>query len=895
MTWNLHSHSKFSAGDALPSVAEMVDTVNGYGQEALGLTDHGNMAGAVQLYTECASAGIKPFPGSELYVVQDRGDKRAKRHHMCVVAFTTEGYQNLVRLSSLTGTNFFNKPLIDHADLAQLGSDGLLKGIAATSGCYFGYVAQAIVRGDEQGAMGLLGLYASCFDRFYVELQNHGIKHDEEGWDDDRLATTAMTLADRMGLPCVLTQDAHYAHFEDQQLHNNMKRLVAYGPDPDDATFPGDGFGLADDEWFRTHHDEQRYQRGSEGLADLLGAHDLSIPQLDNYHYNIPFTVADPQREMATRAAARLTELGLADKKAYFDRFVDEVATIKDTGMAGYLVLVAEVTDWCRDNEVFYQARGSASGSIVCWLLGITQLDPVKWGLSFERFISRDRTKPPDIDLDIEGHRRQDLIEWLRGRFAIVQIGTWTKFSLHGDENEEGVQESRGSLRVRYYTARNKRGEAIHEWADVPQADKDALEALSLKAPYSSHGTHAAGLVVSSSASEIEGLVPTMLVASSKTTVTQFDMGDIEALGLVKLDVLGLRTLSVLHRCMENLGREVSDGLDWIPLRDTRTFTSIARGDTAGVFQLEGWSARKGCRLLKPTKIADIIAAMALFRPATMSSGATDDYIERKHGEQAVPIRNPIVDAETKSTYGVLLFQEQVISVLRQIGLTADDLTKFLKAVKASNQNIGDAGKVIQGYKDLIWELAVNADFTKRDWEWFWECCTGFAAYGFNQAHSTAYGLTAYRCAYLATNHPLEFYAALLAYADSQKKTGERRSREDVYLDMVRDKKIRVMKADVNSSDVTYTADADRAAIRKGLASISGIGVKTAVKIVAHRPVDGYASIEEFCRLTRVSGSDAFLNERDLSVGIIGKLAGAKALMQLPETHDPHTRRAVFA
>jgi DNA polymerase III subunit alpha len=875
--WNLHAHSRFSAGDALPTVADMVKTVASYGQPALGLTDHGNMAGAVQLYTECAKAGIKPFPGSELYVVHDRNDKKAKRHHMCVVAYTTEGYANLVKMSTRSYANFYHKPLLDHADLAEMSEAGMLKGIAATSGCYFGFIAQSVATGDPMSAESYMNSYAKWFDRFYVELQNHNIDHGD-GWNDDLLADELMSIAQRNGIPCVLTQDSHYCHQEEQEIHNALKRLVSFGSDPDDATFPGDGFGLADTGWFRAHHHDARFDRGREGLADLLAAHDLSIPQLDKYHYNIPFIEETPDAVLEKRCRLALDDMRLREKR-YVARLDDELEIIKDTGMAGYLLLVEQVTDWCRANQVFYQARGSASGSMVCWLLGITQADPLKWGLSFERFISRDRTKPPDIDLDVEKHRRKELIAYLQSRYAVVQIGTWAEFSLQGDEeaDEDGAK---GSLRVRYYSAQRKSGKPVGNWDSVPEADKAALYAIADRKPFSGYGTHAAGLVVTTSASEIDNLVPLMKVASSDTTVTQYEMDDVEKLGLVKLDVLGLKTLSVLHLCMDNLGRDVFRGLDWIPLSDAKTYAAISRGDTAGVFQLEGGTAARGCRRLRPSKIADIIAAMALFRPATMNSGATDSYIMRKQGEESVPERHEIIVKHTAKTYGIMLFQEQVISILRELGMTPDDLTAFLKAVKASNSSIGDAGKVIDGYKQRVHDMAVDAGFRKADWLWLWEAIEGFAAYGFNQAHSTAYGLTAYRCAYLATNHPLEYFAALLAYAATGKVKG-RESKETTYLSAARSRGVKIRRADVNVSGISYTVDHKVKAIRKGLSSIKGVGDVAANDITLMRPPGGYTSLEHFARSligSKVTGIKPFLDEGDTTVGTFGKLYEAGAL-----------------
>lgn len=731
-TYSIHTHSKHSTNDALPTVEEIVRTVASYGQPAIGLTDHGNMSGSVQLYQHATKAGIKPFPGSELYVVHDRNDKKAKRHHMCVVAYTTQGYKNLVRLSTLTYRNFYHKPLIDHSDLAELSEAGMLEGIAATSGCFFGFIAQAVSTGDELTARQLMTTYAGWFPKFYVELQNHNIDHGN-GFTDDDLASELFIHAYSLGIPVILTQDSHYCHPQDKDAHDALKRLVAFGDDPDDAVFPGDGFHLADDDWFRSHHDPERYAMGADGLADLLAAHDLTIPQLDNYHYNIPFTTAEPDDVLRRRCEEALAEKVMTKQayKEHVKRLEEELSVIKDTGMAGYLLLVQEVTEWCKANKVFFQARGSASGSECCWLLNITQFDPIKWGLSFERFISRDRTKPPDIDLDVESARRKDLIEWASTKYAVVQIGTFSEYSMKGnDDDDEG---SKGSVLIKYYSGNRRRGTGAIRWEDVPAEDKASLHSIADHSPFASYGTHAAGLVVTTTESELADLVPMMLVASSATFVTQYEMDDIESMGLVKLDALGVKTLDVLHKCMENLGRDVFDGLGWIPMSDGDTYRRLAKGDTEGVFQLEGYTAQKGCKRLRPTTIKDIIAAMALFRPATMNSGATETYIRRKHKEEPVTPRNPLLDEVTKNTYGILLFQEQVISILRQLGMDANNLTKFLKSVKASNSNIGDAGKVIDGYREMVWAMAVDADFSKRDWEWFWESATGFAAYGFNE------------------------------------------------------------------------------------------------------------------------------------------------------------------
>lgn len=866
--WNLHSHSHYSANDALPTVDEMVHTVSQYGQQALGLTDHGNMAGAVDLYRACSKAGIKPFPGTELYVVKDRNDKKAKRHHMCVAAYTNEGYKNLVHINTLMNQNFYHKPLIDFGDFAELSDKGLLKGIAATSGCYFGYVAQAVEKGNEHEAKALLRGYDKWFDKFYVELQNHNIIHDD-GSTDNEIADTLMDMANKLGIPCVLTQDAHYCNKADKVIHETMKRLVAFGSDVDDAVFPGDGFQLADNGWFESHHEGERRERGYEGLKDLFDSHTLDIPELDRYKYRVPFTVDDPLSTLRDIVVDRSKELSEAHK----ERIESELSIIEYTDMAGYLLLVAEVTNWCKDNQVFYQTRGSASGSMVCYMLGITQVDPLEWDLSFERFISRDRNKPPDIDLDIEHVRRQDLIDWLNLRFSVNQIGTWAEYSLNGDGDD-----TKGSLKVKYLASLRRQGKYVpNDWSEVNKDDSDALHDLGEGKVYSGFGTNAAGLVVTTTKQEFDDLVPMMWIASSKKFVTQYDLNVIENLGLVKLDVLGLKTLTVLHKCMENLGKNVFDGLEWIPLNDEATLKAVSKGITEGVFQLEGYTAKRGCKELKPNKVDDIVAAMALFRPATMKSGATESYIKRKHGKEDIPERHSIIAMSTKDTYGIMLFQEQVIGMLRSLGMDADDLTTFLKAVKASNADIGAAGEVIAGYKQQVVDMAIAVDMNDADIEWMWEAILGFAAYGFNKAHSVAYGITAYRCAYLATHYPTEFYAAILSVAAGTPK-------ETQYVTATRAAGLRIRSADANESDISYAVSPNKKGIRKGLLAIKGIGIKVATEIINKRPDGGYTDLRDLCmRVNRrtITGANAFLKDGCVDVGVIGKLYDAGALDEL--------------
>jgi DNA polymerase-3 subunit alpha len=887
--WSLHTHSRYSYNDALTHVDAMVAKVAALGQQALAITDHGNMAASVELYQACRKHGIAPFPGSELYFVPstdqyraDRANKQVKAtmYHLGVVAYTTQGYTNLVNLSTSTHRNHHWKPLADYQMLAQLAEDGRTAGLAVSTGCFYGYLAQTLlVGGGEAPALQFLYTLSSWFpDSVYVEVQNHCITHDD-GTTDDELADALVGLADQAGLPVVITQDAHYLEKEDRPDHDGLKRLVAFGPDPDDAVFPGDGFHVADAQWIADHHGQHRLARGVEGLGDLLGRHTLEIPVLDSYSYAVPEVVADPQAAMASRCQAALegTFAPASAPPRYAKQLREELEVIAASGMAGYMMLVAQVTDWLTKRDIMFQTRGSAAGSLVCWLLGISNVDPIKWNLRFERFLSKDRTKPPDIDLDVAHDRRDELMEMLNLRFTAHQIGSWATYSLNDTEDEFG-ETQRGSLRVRYFTAAQKKDEGATSWAEVPEADKIMLASLSDRHLYKGMGTNAAGVVLTSTQAEFEALVPMAWMARGSHGggfVTQYGKNQIEALGLVKLDALGLKTMTVLDRTMRLLGLPTSRLAD-IEYHDAPTYQLIRSGQTDGIFQLEGRATMWGLRDLKPTTIRDVIAAMALFRPATMNTGATRAFIARKHNRAGLPMRHPLIMKVTKDTNGIMLYQEQVIDLLRGLGMDAENLTTFLKAVKASNKDIGDAGEVIESYQRWITGRCRDEGMTDEDQRYLHDAIAGFAEYGFNRAHATVYGITAYRVAYLAARHPLEFHTALLGVASEGDAKKENR-----YLRATRRREIRVLAPEINASGATYTVDGSRGAIRRGLQSIDGVGFITAHRLEDLQPFADLDDLVQRAGEQSVSGFKEYDGSPESLTGILGKLYTSGALNRL--------------
>lgn len=874
--WSVHTHSRYSAKDALPTVDAIVKRAKELNYPALALTDHGNMGGVAQLYTACKKEYIKPLPGIEAYISFDKITQKRQTMHMGMVATNEQGYYNLVGLSNLAHKNWAGyktyKAILDLSDLASAAEDGRLDGIAATSGCWFGILSEVLKQPDanvDAKVANLVTSLAGWFGSgFYLEAQNHAIY--TEGQNSDDHSEMIYRIAQKYGLPMVITQDSHYIHQEEQALHNTMKRLVSWSDDIEDAVFPGDGYHMVDTQWMIEHHAPHIFNAGMEGLADLESKAKVVIPQLDTFSLLVPDTTitGKPDLELIQETKKsiekRISEQNIKQNKAkdYYARLEEELEVIIDAGFSGYLLLAQSVCRYMDAKGIFYNIRGSASGSLICWLLGITSFDPIAWGLRFDRFLSKDRTKPPDIDIDIEHERKDDVEKWLGENFYTIKIGTWLQMGLSSEEDGE----QKGSLMVRWKMNARKTGDDPNR--ELTSSEWRQLKLLADQKAYLGYGVHAAGMLVAPDEASASA-VPLQYVSSSKTMVTSFDKDDIERLGLVKLDLLGLKTLTAIGIMRDITGIDIGQ----IPLSDKAVYQAMSAGKTMGLFQLEGKSSMIGVKKLKPRKITDVIAAMALFRPATMESGATNDFINRRNKSQPVPIRHHIIQEETKETYGVLLYQEQVIGVMRSIGLDNQEIEKVRKAIKSSNASVGSAAKDLKNLMGRIRQLGTEKGMVDKDLDWLEEALHAYANYGFNKAHATAYGVLAYITGYFAVHHPLAFWTGMLrAYTGAKQ--------EPYYISAARDAGIKLLPPHVNISTKTYTADANTNSIRKGLTAIKGLGDKAADEIVRHAP---YSSLDDLARKVskqRVTGAKDLGKGHtpDSCGGIISALYEAKAL-----------------
>jgi len=872
--WSVHTHSMFSAKDALPTPKAIVDRAVELNYPAIGLTDHGTLGGAAQLYREARKAGIEPLPGVEAYVAFDRNTPRPSTMHLGMVATTEQGYRNLVALVNASQRNFKYKPILDLADLAQAAEDGATKGISVLTGCWFG-LAPTLMRsgGDMRGVKNVVQSLAGWFGSgCYVEIQNHMIYTNDH--DDTKVSIALQAVADSLGLPTVITQDSHYCHEIDRGAHETMKRLVSWSDDPDDAVFPGDGYHMVDSVWMEDHHIPRVYNSGMEGLQDLLSKAKVRIKELDTFKAAIPDVTPgkDPDDELLRRAVDAMTDLSIKGKipksktKEYSDRIDAEIDVIAGAGFSGYLLFTAKVCDWIRKQNIAYNIRGSASGSLLCYLLGITRLDPITWKLPFERFLSTDRASMPDIDIDVEDARRDEVLAMLDEQYTTYRIGTWLALGLSEKD------ESKGSLIVRWKQQQRRTGGDPH--AEIPEEEMQELRVLSSHSPYSGVGVHAAGVVVAPDESSLSGL-PLQWVASSKTMVSAFPMKDVESMGLVKLDVLGLKTLTALTTM------KALTGVDpWtVPMNDKNVFQMLSKGQVEGIFQLEGPASARGIRQMKVTKMSDIIAAVALFRPAAMKSGATDDYMARKSGDQEIIQRHDVIMEQTKDTYGVMLFQEQAMDIMRNFGLPIAFIEKARKAIKASNKNVGDASSVMA---EVISEVEKAAQgLSDADRAWLENALLEFAGYSFNRAHATAYGLVAYITGWFKVNHPVAFWTGQLnAYIGDDQ--------EGIYLSAARRQGVSIRPPDINKSGPFYTADFQSNAIRKGLTSVKGVGMKAALELEEKAPFASLADLANKVNGRAVTGSASLRkgHSPEACGGVIAALAEVGALSDLATTKE---------
>jgi DNA polymerase III subunit alpha len=932
----VHAHSMYSPLDATTEVDDLVDKAHQLGMRGFMLTDHGLMAGVTKLYRACMKYGMKPFPGFEGYLIdpssEDPFNNKSERFHFGMAALTTKGYQGLVKLNSLSHTRprFSKYPRLILSDLKEF-SDEYGPDVVLTSGCFFGLVQSQVANGNMEQAERTLKTYASWFPHTFVELQHHNIDHEEDGiatLDDTEMVETLYDLANRLGLPVVAGQDTHYLDQKHKTAHSLMKKM-AYSGNRDSA-FPGDTFHMASAEWVAEHYPPHIWEDVEESCRWLLAHNKVRIPALDKYKSHVPPMSKNPDRDLSRIVRDALSEylntmdIGPTRRLNYVRRLDEELSVVADVGQANYFLLWKQFVDWCRDERICIEARGSGNGSLIAFLMKITQIDPMKFRTIFERFMSRDRKKPPDIDMDVEAERRAECLNWWAQRFGVVQIGTWSKLGETNDGNDRGsvlvsyqgflrrmaaqiaydrffdpttAPDAKNRFKIDNKTGRQYTKKEVEEYgrrvfakkfghvqtieavADVDRSDYVGLKQLAGMKVLKSGGVHPAGLLMNGNDMKIADWIPTMLIASKETTVTQFDMDDLDFWGLMKNDILGQAVLTVMRRTQEMIGRKDPCDFTWIPEDDKDACKILREGKVNnGIFHFEGYTKAKGGKEMGIRSTKDAIIASAMYMPGATESGQKDHYLKYRNAGRGAKQKYPHLYYEQvlSETYGAVLFQEQPIEILRKFGMSMENINKLFKVVKDSGKGAAERNRVLMD--ELFKEFKyICARENIEDVNHAWHLVTGFINYGFNRAHAAGYGLRSYRCAYLKAHHPLEFMAALLEVWTMR---GDK-DKEKAYMREARWQGIRLLPPHVNLSNASWKVEPGRRpALRKGLVSIEGIGEKTAVEIASKAP---FTSLNDMANRCRISGKNDWLKSGELT-GVMAKLAAANALDDLQKT-----------
>lgn len=841
---HLHVHSEYSLLDAMCRVRELAEKAHTLGMPALALTDHGVVSGAIKFYQACRELGVKPILGAELYVAPQTRFSRdplkdRTSYHLTALAQNEEGWKNLLFLVNRSHTEgFYYKPRVD-LDLLSSHSAGLV----ALSACESGEVQRYLLQEKPREAEIAAGRLGEIFNgRFYIELQDHGLNRSR------LIISRQLSLAKKLGLPVVATADVHYMTPEDREPHRVLiniqagKRLT----DPDARSFEGDGYHFASQEEMA-----ERFREVPEALENTLviaEACELELRFGQRLLPRFPLEEGTPQEELARKCweGAR-ARYGEPLPKEVEDRLRYELGVIGKMDLAPYFLIVADFVGYARRRGIpVGPGRGSAAGSLVCYALGITQVDPLRFGLLFERFLNPDRISLPDIDIDFCIRGRDEVIQYVAKKYGqdhLAQIGTFDRMASRSVIRDVarvlGFPYERSDQIAKMIPFGMSLPQALESLPNLEKLSQEGETAklfsiaLRLEGLLRNASTHAAGVVITPE--PLERFVPLLRLPDDQC-VTQFDMNDLEALGLLKMDFLGLRNLTILDGVrklvQKRIGIEIE--LEKIPLDDPATYDLIQSGATTGVFQLESAGMRALIRRLEPSEFRDLVAILALYRPGPLDSGMVDDYIERKHGRQPVVYPNERVREVLEETYGLPIYQDQVMLMAQRLaGFTlaeADHLRKAMgkkkPEVMAEMRSRFVAGCEKNGIPAEEAE-AIFADIEK------------FARYGFVKAHATAYAFITYWTAYFKAHYPTEFMAALLtSVQDNLDKVA-------AYIEECRGMGIEVLPPDVNESDVAFTPVGE-GKIRFGLGAIKHVSLAAVEAIKAARG-PGFTSFFDFC------------------------------------------------
>ena len=888
---HLHCHTEYSLLDGANKVDKLFERIKSLKQPAVAMTDHGNMFGAVEFYREAMSHGIKPIIGCEIYVAPtsrfekkgvDKGPKEYN-NHLILLAMNREGYRNLCKLVSLGYMEgFYYKPRIDKELLRELNG-----GLIALSACLQGEVCQALSAGNVEKAKGAAETYASIFkDRYYIEIQDNKLAEQE------KLNPLLVELAKDLSIPVVATNDCHYGERDDFHAHDVLLCVQTGKTVNEDNRLK-----METDELYIKSAEEIRkgFDYCPEAVERTLEIADRCNVEIEFGKYHFPaFT---PPKEISLDSY--LDELafnGLEERlegvddpdirKNYTDRLNYELDVIKRMQFPGYFLVVADFINYAKKNGIpVGPGRGSSAGSLVAYALKITDLDPIRHVLLFERFLNPERRSMPDIDVDFCIRGRAQVIQYVKDKYGadrVAQIATFgtlkAKAAIRDVGRALGFSFAETDAIAKLIPA-PKQGfdypltESIKmepRLQDLLKSDprvKNLIDhALRLEGLTRHASTHAAGVVLSNL--PLVDHLP-LFVDKEGGIVTQFDMGSVEKIGLVKFDFLGLKTLTLIHDCLKLIettrGERVD--LEHLPLDDKKTYRLLCNGNTTGVFQLESTGIREMTVKIRPNCFEDLVAILALYRPGPLDSGMAEEYIKRKHGKEKIKYLHPLLEPVLKDTHGVIVYQEQVMQIAQVLGAYSmgdADILRRAMGKKDPEEMAAQRERFVEGAQ----RKKIDA---QRAAEIFDQMET-FARYGFNKSHSAAYALVSYQTAYLKTHYPVEFMAALM--------TSEMGDTDKVIKNLAecRQKEIEVLAPDINESRAHFTPVGDK--IRFGLAAVKNVGEKAVEVILQSREKDQpFDSLFDFCRRVDLTAVNRRVVESLIKCGAFDSTQVSRARM----------------
>ncbi|MFQ5915509.1 MAG: DNA polymerase III subunit alpha [Nitrospinota bacterium] len=898
---HLHLHTQYSLLDGANRLDVLMKKAEAQRLPALAITDHGNLYGAIKFYKKARQHGIKPILGCEVYVAQgsrfDRtppsGDGAVGLSHMVLLVQDEAGYRNLLSLVSKSHLeSFYYRPRVDR-ELLEKHAEGLI----ATTACLNGEIPQHLLRDDGNRAERAARYYAELFSgRYYVELQDHGLAEQK------KVLPGLLGLAKKLDLPLLATNDCHYLGAADAFAHEVLLCIQTGKTlnDPNRWRFQTDQLYVKSPEEMWAH-----FRDHPDALRNTLEVAERCNVEMEFGSSHLP-RYETPDRSSLDEFLARLAREGLArrleskglapgvSRAEYEERLESELELVRDMGFSGYFLIVWDFIDHAKRIRIpVGPGRGSAAGSLVAYAIGVTGLDPIRYRLLFERFLNPERVTMPDIDIDFCMERRDEVIEYVNekyGRENVAQIITFGSMMAKGVIRDVGraMDMSYGEVdriakcvpgRLNITLEEALREEPrLRELKDNDPRVASLLDTARTLEGLSRHAsTHAAGVVIAPR--PLMGIVPLARGANGET-VTQYDMLDVEALGLLKMDFLGLKTLTVIRRAEEMIraGEGGAEGeadfaIEEVPLDDPETYGLFSAGRTAGVFQCESRGMREVLRKVKPTAFEDLVAAVALYRPGPLGSGMVEDFIQRKQGKVPTEYELPQLEEILKETYGIIVYQEQVMQIASELAgfrMGAADLLRRAMGKKKPEEMARQQENFLKGCV----ERGVPAEKAKR----IFELMAYFAGYGFNKSHSAAYALVAYWTAYLKTHYPRQFMAALL--------TCDMDNTDKVMKNIAecREMDIPVLPPDINASGRQFTVH--EGGIRFGLAAVKNVGAAAADGILRRREAEGpFPSLFAFCRRVDLRQVNRRVVESLIKCGAFDSTHGRRAqLMAVLDT-----------